>query len=92
MTPDPNREAEYLVSQLDGQWIEHAPYFEAVALSTLGRRMFYDVNGDVLTLPVVEDKVYVLGEVKAPGAQDFRPDLTPRRGFRRCAGGPGRCR
>ena len=31
--PDPNREAEYLVSQLDGQWIERAPYFEAVALT-----------------------------------------------------------
>ncbi len=31
--PDPNREAEYLVSQQDGQWIERAPYFEAVALT-----------------------------------------------------------
>ena len=30
---DPNREAEYLVSQQDGQWIERAPYFEAVALT-----------------------------------------------------------
>lgn len=45
-------------------------------------------NGDVLTLPVVEDKVYVLGEVKAPGAQDFRPDLTPRE-YLALAGGPG---
>jgi len=33
LTPDPNRESEYLVSQLDGQWIERAPYFEAVALT-----------------------------------------------------------
>ena len=31
--PDPNRESEYLVSQQDGQWIERAPYFEAVALT-----------------------------------------------------------
>ena len=44
-------------------------------------------NGDVLTLPVVEDKVYVVGEVKAPGAQDFRPDLTPRE-YLALAGGP----
>jgi len=33
VTPDPNRESEYLVSQQDGQWIERAPYFEAVALT-----------------------------------------------------------
>jgi protein involved in polysaccharide export with SLBB domain len=45
-------------------------------------------NGDVLTLPVVEDKVYVVGEVKAPGAQDYRPDLTPRE-YVALAGGPG---
>ena len=45
-------------------------------------------NGDVLTLPVVEDKVYVVGEVKSPGAQDFRPDLTPRE-YLALAGGPG---
>jgi protein involved in polysaccharide export with SLBB domain len=45
-------------------------------------------NGDVLTLPVVEDKVYIVGEVKAPGAQDFRPDLTPRE-YLALAGGPG---
>jgi mutual gliding-motility protein MglA len=31
--PDPNREGEYLVSHQDGQWIERAPYFEAVALN-----------------------------------------------------------
>jgi protein involved in polysaccharide export with SLBB domain len=45
-------------------------------------------NGDVLTLPVVEDKVYVVGEVRAPGAQDYRPDLTPRE-YVALAGGPG---
>ena len=33
VTADPNHEDEYLVSQLDGQWIERAPYFEAVALT-----------------------------------------------------------
>jgi signal recognition particle receptor subunit beta len=36
LTPDPNHEAEYLVSQVDGQWIERAPYFEAVALTGEG--------------------------------------------------------
>jgi protein involved in polysaccharide export with SLBB domain len=45
-------------------------------------------NGDVLTLPVVEDKVYVVGEVKSPGAHDFRPDLTPRE-YVALSGGPG---
>jgi protein involved in polysaccharide export with SLBB domain len=45
-------------------------------------------NGDVLTLPVAEDKVYVVGEVKAPGALDYRPDLTPRE-YLALAGGPG---
>ena len=45
-------------------------------------------NGDVLTLPVVEDKVYVVGEVKSPGAHDFRPDLTPRE-YLALSGGPG---
>jgi protein involved in polysaccharide export with SLBB domain len=45
-------------------------------------------NGDVLTVPVAEDKVYVVGEVKVPGAQDFRPDLTPRE-YLALAGGPG---
>jgi protein involved in polysaccharide export with SLBB domain len=34
-------------------------------------------NGDVFTLPIVEDKIFILGEVKR-GPQDFRPDLTPR--------------
>jgi protein involved in polysaccharide export with SLBB domain len=45
-------------------------------------------NGDVVVLPVMEDKVYVVGEVKNPGAQDFRPDLTPRE-YLAAAGGPG---
>jgi protein involved in polysaccharide export with SLBB domain len=35
-------------------------------------------NGDVVVLPIAEDRVFVLGEVKAPGPHDFRPDLTPR--------------
>jgi mutual gliding-motility protein MglA len=33
VTADPNHEAEFLVTQMDGQWIERAPYFEAVALT-----------------------------------------------------------
>jgi protein involved in polysaccharide export with SLBB domain len=44
-------------------------------------------NGDVLTVPVAEDRVYVLGEVRNPGAVDFRPDLTPRE-YVSLAGGP----
>ena len=44
-------------------------------------------NGDVVSLSSVEDKVYVLGEVKAPGGVDFRPDLTPRE-YVTLAGGP----
>ncbi len=31
--PDPNREGEALIEQDGGDWIERAPYFEAVALS-----------------------------------------------------------
>ncbi len=30
---NPSREGEFLVREQDGQWIEHAPYFEAVALN-----------------------------------------------------------
>jgi protein involved in polysaccharide export with SLBB domain len=45
-------------------------------------------NGDVVVLPVVEDKVYIVGEVKNPGPQDFRPDLTARE-YLAAAGGPG---
>jgi protein involved in polysaccharide export with SLBB domain len=44
-------------------------------------------NGDVFTVPVAEDKVYVLGEVRAPGPVDFRPELTPRE-YLALAGGP----
>jgi protein involved in polysaccharide export with SLBB domain len=44
-------------------------------------------NGDILTLPVIEDRVYVVGEVRTPGPQDFRPDLTPRE-YVALAGGP----
>jgi hypothetical protein len=34
--PDPHHESEFLVQQQDGQWIERAPYFEAVALTGEG--------------------------------------------------------
>jgi polysaccharide biosynthesis/export protein len=44
-------------------------------------------NGDIVVLPVFEDKVYVVGEVKTPGAQDYRPDLTTRE-YLAAAGGP----
>ena len=44
-------------------------------------------NGDIVVLPVFEDKIYVVGEVKTPGAQDYRPDLTPRE-YLAAAGGP----
>jgi signal recognition particle receptor subunit beta len=32
VTPDPYHAGENLVDQVDGHWIEHAPYFEAVAI------------------------------------------------------------
>jgi protein involved in polysaccharide export with SLBB domain len=44
-------------------------------------------NGDVFTLPIVEDRVFILGEVRTPGAHEFRPDLTPRE-YVALAGGP----
>lgn len=44
-------------------------------------------NGDVFILPPVEDKVYVLGEVKTPGPQDYRAGLTVRE-YLAMAGGP----
>jgi hypothetical protein len=31
--PDADHPGEFLVSQQDGQWIERAPYFEAVAVT-----------------------------------------------------------
>jgi len=36
VTPDPYHEGEFLVEQVDGQWIERSPYFEAVAMSGEG--------------------------------------------------------
>ncbi len=36
LAPDPYHEGEYLVYQKDGQWIERAPYFEAVAVTGEG--------------------------------------------------------
>jgi len=44
-------------------------------------------NGDVFIVPPVEDKVYVLGEVKQPGPQDFRSGATLRE-YLALAGGP----
>jgi len=35
-------------------------------------------NGDSLNLPVMEDKVFLNGEVKITTAQDFRPEFTAR--------------
>ena len=36
VAPDPYHEGEHLVEQLDGQWVERAPYFEAVAMTGEG--------------------------------------------------------
>ncbi|MBI1846745.1 MAG: SLBB domain-containing protein [Candidatus Rokubacteria bacterium] len=44
-------------------------------------------NGDVVLLPVTEDRVYVVGEVRSPGPFDFRTELTPRE-YVAMAGGP----
>jgi signal recognition particle receptor subunit beta len=35
-TPDPYHEGELLVEQLDSQWVERSPYFEAVAMTGEG--------------------------------------------------------
>jgi signal recognition particle receptor subunit beta len=35
-TPDPLHEGEFLVQEIEGQWIERVPYYEAVALSGEG--------------------------------------------------------
>ena len=35
-------------------------------------------NGDLLNLPVQEDKIFLNGEMKGTGAVDFRPELTAR--------------
>ncbi len=32
-TPDPNNEGEWLVTQVDGTWVERAPFFESIAVS-----------------------------------------------------------
>jgi protein involved in polysaccharide export with SLBB domain len=44
-------------------------------------------NGDVFMLPIVEDRIFILGEVKTPGAHEFRPEMTPRE-YVALAGGP----
>jgi signal recognition particle receptor subunit beta len=36
LAPDPDRPGEFLVAERDGQWVERAPYFEAVALTGEG--------------------------------------------------------
>jgi signal recognition particle receptor subunit beta len=36
LTPDPTHAGEFLVSQQDGEWIERASYYEAVALTGEG--------------------------------------------------------
>jgi mutual gliding-motility protein MglA len=36
VTPDPDHESEFLVWQQDGQWLERAPYYEAVAVTGEG--------------------------------------------------------
>ncbi|MDH4348463.1 MAG: gliding-motility protein MglA, partial [Gemmatimonadota bacterium] len=33
VTPDPYHEGENLIEEVGGQWIERAPYFEAVAMN-----------------------------------------------------------
>ena len=33
VTPDSGNEGEFLISQVDGTWIEHAPYTESIALN-----------------------------------------------------------
>ncbi len=46
-------------------------------------------NGDVLVVPVAEDKVYVIGNVRAPGSFDYRPFYSPK-DYVLLAGGPDR--
>jgi protein involved in polysaccharide export with SLBB domain len=46
-------------------------------------------NGDVFVVPVMEDKVYVIGNVRAPGSFDYRPLHTPKE-YILLAGGPDR--
>jgi protein involved in polysaccharide export with SLBB domain len=44
-------------------------------------------NGDLLVVPALEDKVYVSGRVKTPGAYEFKPYLAPK-DYLLVAGGP----
>ena len=44
-------------------------------------------NGDIVTLPVVDDKIYVIGAVRAPGGMDYRSNLSSRE-YIALAGGP----
>ncbi len=46
-------------------------------------------NGDVFVVPVAEDKVYVIGNVRAPGSFDYRPFYSPK-DYVLLAGGPDR--
>jgi protein involved in polysaccharide export with SLBB domain len=43
--------------------------------------------GDVLTVPALDDRVYVVGQVRAPGPTPFQPSLTAREYIGQ-AGGP----
>jgi hypothetical protein len=65
-------------------------HFEAVALSTLGRRMFYELNGDVLT---TNGTPYLTGgpqreRTRAPRAGQWRDRLTGAAGPSRACGKP----
>ncbi|MBI4590852.1 MAG: SLBB domain-containing protein, partial [Candidatus Rokubacteria bacterium] len=46
-------------------------------------------NGDLFVVPVVEDKVYVIGNVRAPGSFDYRPFYSSK-DYILLAGGPDR--
>jgi len=46
-------------------------------------------NGDLFVVPVQEDKVYVIGNVRAPGSFDYRPFYSPKE-YILLAGGPDR--
>ncbi|MBI4588193.1 MAG: SLBB domain-containing protein, partial [Candidatus Rokubacteria bacterium] len=46
-------------------------------------------NGDVFVVPVAEDRVYVIGNVRAPGSFDYRPFYSPK-DYVMLAGGPDR--
>jgi protein involved in polysaccharide export with SLBB domain len=46
-------------------------------------------NGDVFVVPVAEDRVYVIGNVRAPGSFDYRPFYSSK-DYILLAGGPDR--